>query len=147
MGNRIYGCDDCLAVCPWNKFAAGHREMRSLRRRDDLDAPPLAELAALDDAGFRARFSGSPIKRIGRDRFLRNVLIAAGNSRAGGLIATVERHLGDSSPLVRGAAIWALGELDPDRAARQRQHRAPAESDPDVQAEWAALSTPEEVLS
>ena len=122
--------------------------MRSeLKGRDDLDAPPLAELAALDDAGFRARFSGSPIKRIGRDRFLRNVLIAAGNSRAGGLIATVERHLGDGSPLVRGAAVWALGELDPDRAARQRQHRAPAESDPDVQAEWAALSIPEEVLS
>lgn len=111
IGNRIYGCDDCLAVCPWNKFAREASEAK-LKARHDLAAPPLAELAALDDAGFRARFSGSPIKRIGRDRFLRNVLVAIGNS---GDQALVERcrllAADDASPLVRGAAVWALSRL------------------------------------
>ena len=112
MGNRIYGCDDCLAVCPWNKFAQATHEAK-LAARDDLDAPPLAELAALDDAGFRARFSGSPVKRIGRDRFVRNVLIAIGNSDAPELKPVAARLLDDAAPLVRGAAVWALGRLDP----------------------------------
>ena len=116
MGNRIYGCDDCLAVCPWNKFAQATREAK-LAARDDLAAPPLAELAGLDDAGFRARFRGSPIKRIGRDRFVRNVLIAIGNSGAADLVGRVVALLDDASPLVRGAAIWALTRLDRDRAA------------------------------
>ena len=112
MGNRIYGCDDCLAVCPWNKFARATREAK-LKARDDLAAPPLAELAALDDAAFRAKFSGSPIKRIGRDRFLRNVLIAIGNSGSADLAAVAEAHLADPAPLVRGAAVWALSRLLP----------------------------------
>ncbi|MDA4835522.1 hypothetical protein NY536_29260, partial [Enterobacter hormaechei] len=110
MGNRIYGCDDCLAVCPWNKFAGMAREAR-LQARDDLKAPDLATFLALDDAAFRTLFSGSPVKRIGRDRFLRNVLIASGNSGQPDLVALVERHLDDPAPIVRGAAVWALGEL------------------------------------
>ncbi len=136
MGNRIYGCDDCLAVCPWNKFAQTTHEAK-LKARDDLAAPPLAELAALDDAAFRVRFSGSPIKRIGRERFLRNVLIAIGNSGSIELAATAERHLADPSPLVRGAAVWALSRLIP--AARFVElKRAANETDPDVVEEWAA---------
>jgi epoxyqueuosine reductase len=109
MGNRIYGCDDCLAVCPWNKFAQTTREAK-LAARDDLAAPPLAELAELDDSGFRARFSGSPIKRIGRDRFVRNVLIAIGNSGDPKLRRHAEKLRLDASPLVREAAGWALAE-------------------------------------
>jgi epoxyqueuosine reductase len=137
MGNRIYGCDDCLAVCPWNKFARATREAK-LMARDDLAAPPLAELAALDDASFRSRFSGSPIKRIGRDRFLRNVLIAVGNSENPELAGIAERHLDDPSPLVRGAAVWALRALDARRAAAQRARRREAETDRGVIAEWDA---------
>jgi epoxyqueuosine reductase len=136
IGNRIYGCDDCLAVCPWNKFARSAAEAK-LTARDDLRAPPLAGLARLDDAGFRARFAGSPIKRIGRDRFLRNVLIALGNSADAALVPAAARHLADPSPLVRAMAVWALAQLV-DRAALTRlaaQHRA-QESDPDVAAEW-----------
>jgi epoxyqueuosine reductase len=110
IGNRIYGCDDCLAVCPWNKFAQEGREAK-LAARDELRAPELAELARLDDAAFRARFTKSPVKRIGRDRFIRNVLIAIGNSGEGALAAEAERLLDDASPLVRGAAIWALAQL------------------------------------
>jgi epoxyqueuosine reductase len=139
IGNRIYGCDDCLAVCPWNKFARATHEAK-LKASDDLDAPPLAELAALDEAAFRARFSGSPIKRIGRDRFLRNVLIAIGNSGDPQLVLLAERHLDDPSPLVRGAAVWALNRLAPAKAARHRTRRAARESDPDVRAEWDALA-------
>jgi epoxyqueuosine reductase len=139
IGNRIYGCDDCLAVCPWNKFARATHEAK-LKARDDFDAPPLAELAALDDAAFRARFSGSPIKRIGRDRFLRNVLIAIGNSEQPELAELALRHIGDASPLVRGAAIWALAELDPAAARACRVADAPAEADPDVRQEWDAVS-------
>jgi epoxyqueuosine reductase len=110
MGNRIYGCDDCLAVCPWNKFAEATREAK-LAARDDLAAPPLAELAGLDDAAFRARFSGSPIKRIGRDRFVRNVLIAIGNSGDPALVAPAEALLDDPSAVIRDAAAWAVAEL------------------------------------
>jgi epoxyqueuosine reductase len=108
MGNRIYGCDDCLAACPWNKFAAEAREMRYA---DVVGVPPLAELAALDDAAFRARFSGSPIKRIGRDRFLRNVLYAIGNSGAPDLAEAARPHLADPDPTVAEAARWALARL------------------------------------
>ena len=113
MGNRIYGCDDCLAVCPWNKFAVAGRDAR-LAARDDLLAPPLAELAALDDAGFRARFSGSPIKRIGRDRFVRNVAYAIGNSGDPHLIAAVSPLVDDPDPAVADAARWAISLLKED---------------------------------
>ncbi|WP_299843421.1 tRNA epoxyqueuosine(34) reductase QueG [uncultured Paracoccus sp.] len=109
MGNRIYGCDDCLAVCPWNKFA---REASELRYRGVIDAPPLAELAMLDDAGFRARFSGSPIKRIGRDRFVRNVLYAIGNSGLPHLRGVAQGLTGDADPTVADAARWAAGRLE-----------------------------------
>ena len=110
IGNRIYGCDDCLAVCPWNKFAEVASEAK-LRARDDLNAPPLAELARLDDAGFRATFSGSPIKRVGRDRFVRNVLIAIGNSGDAGLMPVAEALRADASALVAEMAGWAVGRL------------------------------------
>jgi epoxyqueuosine reductase len=141
MGNRIYGCDDCLAVCPWKKFAQTTRETK-LAARDDLVAPPLAELAALDDATFRARFSGSPIKRIGRDRFLRNVLIAIGNSEDPELAGVAERRLDDPSPLVRGAAVWALANLLPaEKFAALRDRLMPAESDPEVGGEWLVPPT------
>ncbi|MEO0691712.1 MAG: tRNA epoxyqueuosine(34) reductase QueG [Pseudomonadota bacterium] len=110
MGNRIYGCDDCLAVCPWNKFAQAATETR-YAAREDLVAPPLAELAALDDAGFRAKFSGSPIKRIGRDRFVRNVLYAIGNSGDGSLAAVAAGLVDDPEPSVADAARWAVGRL------------------------------------
>src|SRR5580693_4144133 len=110
IGNRIYGCDDCLAVCPWNKFAQAGREAK-LAAREDLRAPTLAELVRLDDTAFRARFAKSPVKRIGRDRFIRNVLIAIGNSGDATLASAAERLLADASPLVRGAAVWALSQL------------------------------------
>ena len=110
MGNRIYGCDDCLAVCPWNKFAAQGREAK-LAARADLNAPPLAELARLDDAAFRSLFAGGPIKRIGRARFVRNVMIAIGNSKDRALAAVAAERLDDDSALVRGAAVWALARL------------------------------------
>ncbi len=110
MGNRIYGCDDCLAVCPWNRFAATAGEAK-LRAREDLTAPLLAELAALDDAGFRARFAGSPIKRIGRNRFVRNVLIAVGNARDPGLAAAASPLLDDPDRVVAEAAAWAVARL------------------------------------
>ena len=110
IGNRIYGCDDCLAVCPWNKFArAGHET--KLAARAELRAPDLAELADLDDTAFRALFSKSPVKRIGRDRFIRNVLIAIGNSNDDALALEAKRLLEDESPLIRGAAVWALSQL------------------------------------
>lgn len=110
MGNRIYGCDDCLAVCPWNKFAAEAREIRYAAREGML-FPDLAELAALDDAGFRARFSGSPIKRIGRDRFVRNVLYAIGNSGSPRLRVAAEALVDDPAPVVADAARWAVSRL------------------------------------
>ena len=108
LGNRIYGCDDCLAVCPWNKFAVAAREMRYL---GDGEAPRLADLATLDDAGFRARFAGSPIKRIGRDRFVRNVLYAIGNSDDPSLREVATRLVGDPDPTVADAARWAVARL------------------------------------
>ncbi len=110
LGNRIYGCDDCLAACPWNKFAVAASDIR-YATRGDLDAPPLAELAGLDDARFRERFSGSPIKRIGRDRFLRNVLYAIGNSGQPDLIDAVRPHLDDPDPTVADAARWTMQRL------------------------------------
>jgi epoxyqueuosine reductase len=133
MGNRIYGCDDCLAVCPWNKFAQETRETK-LKAREDRVSPRLADLAALDEPGFRAAFSASPIKRIGRDRFLRNVMIAVGNSGDTDLVKVAEARIADASPLVRGAAVWALRALAPERA---KGHGAQAaETDPEVLAEW-----------
>jgi epoxyqueuosine reductase len=135
MGNRVYGCDDCLAVCPWNKFARATHEAK-LAARGDLVAPPLAELAALDDAGFRARFSGSPVKRIGRDRFLRNVMIAVGNSGDARLAGIAARNIADAAPLVGGASIWALGELDRERARSLRPRQG---GDAHVREEWDAL--------
>ncbi|MDI1263579.1 MAG: tRNA epoxyqueuosine(34) reductase QueG [bacterium] len=136
IGNRIYGCDDCLAVCPWNKFAQSGRETK-LAARDELRAPSLAELSALDDAAFRARFTKSPVKRIGRDRFIRNVLIAIGNSGDASLAPAAERLLGDASPLVRGAAVWALSRLmAPERFDVLAAKAVGAELDDDVRAEW-----------
>ena len=141
LGNRIYGCDDCLAVCPWNKFAQAGREQR-LAARDDLAAPALAELAALDDAAFRARFARSPVKRTGRDRFLRNVLYAIGNSGDPALVPAARARLEDASPLVRGAAVWALGRLlPPPEIVDLARGYADAETDPDVRAEWAAAQS------
>ena len=137
MGNRIYGCDDCLAVCPWNKFAQAGREAK-LAARAALRAPKLAELARLDDAAFRALFSKSPVKRTGRDRFVRNVLIAIGNSADAADAADAERLLDDPSPLVRGAAVWALGRLAPARLkAIESKHRA-RETNDLVLEEWSA---------
>jgi epoxyqueuosine reductase len=136
MGNRIYGCDDCLAVCPWNKFAEVAHEQR-LHAREALRGPALADLLGLDDAGFRTLFTKSPIKRIGRDRFLRNVLYAAGNSGEGGLIAKAAALLDDPSPLVRGAAVWALSQLmGTGDFAALKDERVDHEADPDVVAEW-----------
>jgi epoxyqueuosine reductase len=111
IGNRIYGCDDCLAVCPWNKFADTAHRHRDFVPREELAAPDLSELLSLDDAGFRQKFSGSPIKRIGRNRFVRNCLIAAGNSGEAGLIGQVEPLAADTDPVVAEAARWALGRL------------------------------------
>jgi len=111
MGNRIYGCDDCLAVCPWNKFAATHQEP-AFAPRAELTAPKLADLAALDDAAFRALFSGSPIKRIGRNRFIRNVLIAIGNSNDPSLRETARALCTDADPVVAEAAAWAAAQLE-----------------------------------
>ena len=138
MGNRIYGCDDCLAVCPWNKFAQRTREP-GFATRAALEAPQLAMLATLDDAGFRTMFSGSPIKRIGRDRFLRNVLIAIGNSGEPALAAAAEARLGDASPLVRAMAVWALARLAPPALfSKWRAARLPVETDAAVRTEWQA---------
>ena len=135
MGNRIYGCDDCLAVCPWNKFASVSREAQ-LRARSENGDPDLAALARLDDAGFRARFAGSPIKRTGRDRFVRNVLIAIGNSGDVALAPDALALIADPSPVVRGAAIWALRRLSPAEADAQRARALLRETDVSVAAEW-----------
>jgi epoxyqueuosine reductase len=137
IGNRIFGCDDCLAVCPWNKFAVTGRDAR-LAAREDLNAPPLAELVRLDDAAFRARFAGTPIKRTGRDRFIRNVLIAIGNSRDPRLAAEALPLLADPSPLVRAMAVWALSRLlDPMQFSDLAAHHTAHETDENVLAEWA----------
>ena len=137
MGNRIYGCDDCLAVCPWNKFASRTDEPGFLPRVE-LTAPLLADLVGLDDPSFRAVFAGSPIKRTGRDRFVRNVLIAIGNSGDAGLAPHAEARLADSSPLVRAMAVWALSRLlGADAFDRLREAHAGRETDPAVQSEWS----------
>lgn len=140
IGNRIFGCDDCLAVCPWNKFAAEAREAK-LAARDELEDLPLAALAALDDAGFRVLFSGTPVKRLGHARFMRNVAIALGNSGDARLAPAAERLLGHVSPLARGAAVWALARLLP-RAefVHLAQRSAPLEADAGVLEEWAKES-------
>ncbi|MEE9432647.1 MAG: tRNA epoxyqueuosine(34) reductase QueG [Sphingorhabdus sp.] len=137
IGNHIYGCDDCLAVCPWNKFADAAAANKAFLPRTELVAPRLDHLLTLDDAAFRGLFSGSPIKRTGRDRFVRNVAIAAGNSRDGKLTEPLLKLLDDDSALVRGAAIWALGELNPQLAAREGAKRAALETDETVRSEWA----------
>jgi epoxyqueuosine reductase len=136
MGNRIYGCDDCLAVCPWNKFAAHAREA-AFFPRVELKAPLLAHLAALDDKAFREVFKASPVKRIGRDRFIRNVLTAIGNSGDTTLAASAGPHLADPSSLVRGAAVWALSRLlsEPDFANLRTTHAA-NETEASVIDEW-----------
>jgi epoxyqueuosine reductase len=141
IGNRIYGCDDCLAVCPWNKFAQAGREAK-LAAREDLRAPSLAELARLDDATFRARFTKSPVKRIGRDRFVRNVLIAIGNSGDGTLAREANRLVTDDSPLVRGAAVWALSQLlGRAEFSALAAMAVSAEPDTTVRAEWRSAES------
>ena len=141
IGNRIYGCDDCLAACPWNKFAQQGRETK-LAARDELRAPSLADLADLDDAAFRARFTKSPVKRIGRDRFVRNVLIAIGNSDDHELAIAAERRLDDASPQVRGAAVWALSQLIGREAfAALAAEALAAEPDQTVRTEWTRATT------
>ncbi len=136
MGNRIYGCDDCLAVCPWNKYAKNASEAK-LIARDDLEAPSLAELAKLDDAAFRKMFSGSPIKRIGRNRFMRNVLIAIGNSQNPNLLDAVFPHLNDEDPIVRGACVWAISRLEESgHFTDMRESLLKSESDESVREEW-----------
>ena len=138
MGNRIYGCDDCLAVCPWNKFAQAGREL-GLAARAELQAPRLADLVRLDDDGFRALFRKSPIKRIGRDRFVRNVLIAIGNSGDATLAPEAEPLLDDPSPLVRGAAVWALSRLVPRADLSGIWAKRQGETDASVVEEWDAV--------
>jgi epoxyqueuosine reductase len=136
IGNRVFGCDDCLAVCPWNKFAKTSQETR-FAARDETDDPPIAELLALDDAAFRKRFQGTPVKRTGRDRFVRNVLIAAGNSGDDGYLAQVRRLLDDDSAIIRAMAVWALKRLaGPEDFANERAGRHGDETDRDVKAEW-----------
>jgi epoxyqueuosine reductase len=136
LGNRIYGCDDCLAVCPWNKFASEAAEAK-LKARDDLRAPSLEMLLRLDDAAFRSLFTGSPVKRTGRERFIRNVLIAAGNSGDMQLVPRIELLLNDASALVRAMAVWALWRLLPEpQFVDLRNRHKPTEPDANVRAEW-----------
>ncbi len=137
IGNRIYGCDDCLAVCPWNKFAQVSTEM-AFQPREALVAPLLSGFAALDDAGFRSLFAKSPIKRIGRDRFLRNVMIAIGNAADERLLPSIELGLADASPLVRAMAAWAMKSTAPQTFLRSRAAYLARETDPHVQAELEA---------
>ncbi|MCY1297972.1 Epoxyqueuosine reductase [compost metagenome] len=135
MGNRIYGCDDCLAACPWNKFAQAASEVK-LKAREDLKAPSLEALLGLDDPAFRSLFSGSPVKRIGRDRFVRNVLIAAGNSGDQALVPAVRARIGDTSPVVRAMAVWALSRLVAPAALAEFAEQCEPETDEDVLNEW-----------
>lgn len=146
IGNHIYGCDDCLAVCPWNKFAESAAANKAFLPRAELVAPRLADLLTLDDAAFRTMFSGSPIKRIGRDRFVRNVLIAAGNSANHELVPQVENLLDDTSPVVRGAAIWALLCLDADAFAAEKIRRQGHEQDAEVNPEWSLINVAGEII-
>lgn len=135
IGNRIFGCDDCLAVCPWNKFASDAREAK-LQARDDLKTPRLADLAGLDDAGFRTLFSGSPVKRIGRERFVRNVLIACGNSADAALVPACRTALCDPAAIIRGAAVWALSRLLNGSEFLTLREQNSHETDDMVLAEW-----------
>jgi epoxyqueuosine reductase len=140
IGNRVFGCDDCLAVCPWNKFAQTAAETR-LHARAETDNPPLAELLALDDAAFRSRFAGTPVKRTGRDRFIRNCLIAAGNAGDQTLVPEIERLAADPSPVVRAMAAWALVQLcTPDHVEAVRAQHLAREQDIDVRREWMGES-------
>jgi len=134
LGNRIYGCDDCLAICPWNKFAQVARESQ-FHSRAELKHARLAELARLDDQSFRALFRKSPVKRIGRDRFVRNVLIAIGNSNDQSLAPEATRLLDDASPLVRAMAVWALAQLGALPPVRP-------DDDPNVESEWLCAASP-----
>jgi epoxyqueuosine reductase len=138
IGNRVFGCDDCLAVCPWNRFADAAHDVR-MALRHDLAALPLDHLARLDEAAFRQLFAGTPIKRTGRDRFVRNVMIAIGNSGDAALATAAEEGLGDGSPLVRAMAVWALGRLDAGRARALASLHAVHDDDADVRSEWAAV--------
>jgi epoxyqueuosine reductase len=139
MGNRIYGCDDCLAVCPWNKFAERGQDAK-LQARDDLLAPQLHDLLKLDDAAFRKLFSGSPVKRTGRNSFIRNCLIAAGNSGDTSLCGAVEDLLDDNAPQVRAMAVWALSQLASREALNKlRATSIASETDEDVLKEWQAI--------
>jgi len=134
----VFGCDDCLAVCPWNKFAQRAHDARLLFR-GDLRLTPLAELVGLDEAAFRARFAGTPVKRTGRARFVRNVLCAIGNSAEASLAPHAEALLDDAEPVVRGMAVWALAQLlDAEAFARLKSARLPIERDQDVAEEWDA---------
>jgi epoxyqueuosine reductase len=136
MGNRVFGCDDCLAVCPWNKFARASAEMK---REASAPLPAIADILALDDHAFRRRYAGTVLKRTGRHRVVRNALIAAGNSGEERLLPEVEKLLRDDSPLVRAAAAWALGQISKPRAAMLADRFLPLEPDAEVQAEWRAV--------
>ncbi|MEM1313509.1 MAG: 4Fe-4S double cluster binding domain-containing protein, partial [Pseudomonadota bacterium] len=136
IGNRVYGCDDCLAVCPWNKFAVEAHEI-GYAARLELTRPRLADFAGLSEEGFREVFRGSPVRRLGRARFLRNVLIAIGNSGLASLVPAARARLTDEAPLVRGAAVWALGRLDP-ALLRALAPDLAADADSDVAEEWRA---------
>ncbi|SNS80742.1 epoxyqueuosine reductase [Sphingomonas laterariae] len=138
MGNRIYGCDDCLAVCPWNKFASAAAANQAFAARAELAVPGIADLLGLDDAGFRQVFAGSPIKRIGRDRMVRNALIAAGNDGGAALRAPIAALLDDPAPIVRGAAAWALARIDHPAFLAERDRRLAEEGDASVRDEWGA---------
>lgn len=147
MGNRIFGCDDCLAICPWNKFAQTARQNR-LSLNSALHKLPLSALIVLDDAAFRTLFAGTPVKRTGRERFMRNVLIAAGNSGNRDLIIHVITLLADPSALVRGACVWALGQLmDGDAFHALYLSRCEHEHDLEVTYEWQAALTPQKQLT
>lgn len=137
MGNHVYGCDDCLAVCPWNKFASAAASQKAFLPRAELAAPELADLLDMDDAGFRQIFSGSPIKRTGRNRMVRNALIAAANSADMTLISSVKKLLEDEEPVVRGAAVWALSQLDNAAFGVEKIRLGQSETDADVLKEWA----------
>jgi epoxyqueuosine reductase len=141
IGNRIYGCDDCLAVCPWNKFAAAANANLAFHPRAELVAPELADILALDGATFRQVFAGSPIKRIGRDRMIRNALIAAGNSGDPMLVEPIVKLLADDAPVLREAAIWALARLDAVRFKEEQALRALIETDPVIVDAWAQTCT------
>ncbi|WP_019960521.1 tRNA epoxyqueuosine(34) reductase QueG [Woodsholea maritima] len=135
MGNRIYGCDDCLAICPWNKFAQTAQES-AFHPRPELKGALLADLSDLDEAGFREVFRGSPVKRIGRERFIRNVLIAIGNSAEPGLIPAAERHLSDGAASIRLSAVWAIAQLDQAYAHTLKARHYEGEADSAVREEW-----------